>query len=167
MSPLNFRVSRPEAVHRAAAGDSLKLASLRVTPWRPARPLVAEEGDSTKPARPLAGRPEARCRGFGGESEALSPTRNLSFDNALARTFRRGKPGAARRFSGIMIPSVQRLLKIKYLESISKPGRDGPTRLPRYCDIDSCGCFMNLGCSIGNFHRSFCPVISGNSGVVV
>ncbi len=40
-------------------------------------------GGSPKPARPLAGRAEARCCGLGGGSAALAPIRKLSLERAL------------------------------------------------------------------------------------
>ena len=41
---------------------------------------------ATRYGEPEIHRPEGRCCRFGGESRALSPTRNLSFDNARARS---------------------------------------------------------------------------------
>ena len=56
----------------AEGGDSTKLASLRVAPWRPARPLVAEEGDSTRRAGRVGFRfGSAATERFVPESSAL------------------------------------------------------------------------------------------------
>ena len=56
----------------AEGGDSTKLASLRVAPWRPARPLVAEEGDSTRRAGRVGSDSDRQPRNASYRNRALS-----------------------------------------------------------------------------------------------
>ena len=53
--PVAFRVARPEAIHRLGAGDSLKLASLRVPPGDLPAPWSPRRATRQSPARPRRG----------------------------------------------------------------------------------------------------------------